>query len=141
MIHAYPLTLAFVLDPAWRVGVRLQLTIDGLEQPDRITPDAVGNDPTYGSNDYGDGPYGHADPRVYGSGLYGAGVYGVGAATQDHRTVQPHDAGFRTLEASAFDIAGNASAAAGPAVVLHTPDCPTPQRLRVDGSTLRWSWP
>lgn len=137
------MTISFVVDPDWEPGVRVQLEVGGVVQPDRVLPLSGRERQVLGFLELGAFMLGHSAAVTLGEGRLGDGTLGIGARQIDHTTLNRFDAGDYAVRLRTFDRLGNAGAWSEPVTIEHRPAPTPPRRVRVNaaGDALTWLWP
>jgi len=136
------ITLSYSIDPTWEPGVRVELEIDGVVQPDLIRPTSGRDDLVMGSQELGDFMLGSSTSEALGDGRLGDGCLGLGTPLIEHRTLNRFPAGDLNVRLRTLDRIGNASDWSAPRIIEHRPppNPPTNFKLNADGSALAWNW-
>lgn len=133
--------LEFVRNPDAMPGERIELEVQNIRQPDRVTVRlGPGSDFGYGFESALNSAYGFGAGPGYGVGLYEEGYYGEGTDDLDHVTANRFIADDYRVRARTITRENNTGTFGDEFIVQHRPAPPMPTRVRIFGGSLTWLW-
>ena len=137
-----PLFIQIIRDPSYTPGENLQVEVNGELQPDLVPYWAAGRQRAgFGYDDTERSAFGTATTPPFGDGVFGYAGFEDETAVLEHRTVKAFRAGNYAVRIRGRDMLDNVGEWSEPATIYHRPPPPAVNRLRLDGSNIRFDYP